>query len=209
MAAEEKPKKYNPRNTGKKHSLETLAKMRAAKLGKPRSEETKEKMRQAFQGRKLGPYPPERGAAISAAKKGKPATPAMLAASEAMRGIPTDRIPWNKGKKLPPISEEHKQRIGEASRGHTLSDEARASISAARKGKSFSGEHREKLSNAAKQRWARDDTPAFRSKTEIRVGTMEKDEFKYRYEMFDRFLRVLLEGPHRKLINKLDMEGKI
>lgn len=44
---------------------------------------------------------------------------------------------------------------------------------------------------------------------EIRVGTMEKDEFKYRYEMFDRFLRVLLEGPHRKIINKLDMEGKI
>lgn len=41
--------------------------------------------------------------------------------------------------------------------------------------------------------------------TEIRFGTMEKDEFKYRYEMFDRFLRVLLEGPHRKIINKLDM----
>lgn len=42
--------------------------------------------------------------------------------------------------------------------------------------------------------------------TEIRFGLMEKDEFKYRYEMFDRFLRVLLEGPHRKIINKMDME---
>ncbi|MCC6404853.1 MAG: hypothetical protein IT405_00495 [Candidatus Yanofskybacteria bacterium] len=41
--------------------------------------------------------------------------------------------------------------------------------------------------------------------TEIRFGVMEKDEFKYRYEMFDRFLRVLLEGPHRKIIDKLDM----
>lgn len=41
--------------------------------------------------------------------------------------------------------------------------------------------------------------------TEIRFGVMESDEFKYRYEMFDRFLRVLLEGPHRKIINKLDM----
>lgn len=41
--------------------------------------------------------------------------------------------------------------------------------------------------------------------TEIRFGVMAKDEFKYRYEMFDRFLRVLLEGPHRKIINKLDM----
>lgn len=44
--------------------------------------------------------------------------------------------------------------------------------------------------------------------TEIRFGTMERDEFKYRYEMFDRFLRVLLEGPHRKIINKLDVETK-
>jgi hypothetical protein len=44
--------------------------------------------------------------------------------------------------------------------------------------------------------------------TEIRFGTMERDEFKYRYEMFDRFLRVLLEGPHRKLINKLEVETK-
>lgn len=41
--------------------------------------------------------------------------------------------------------------------------------------------------------------------TEIRFGIMEKDEFKYRYEMFDRFLRVLLEGPHRKIINKLEI----
>jgi len=42
--------------------------------------------------------------------------------------------------------------------------------------------------------------------TEVRFGVMEKDEFKYRYDMFDRFLRVLLEGPHRKIINKLELE---
>lgn len=41
--------------------------------------------------------------------------------------------------------------------------------------------------------------------TEIRFGVMEKEEFTYRYQMFDRFLRVLLEGPHRKIINKLEM----
>jgi hypothetical protein len=41
--------------------------------------------------------------------------------------------------------------------------------------------------------------------TEIRFGIMDADEFKYRYEMFDRFLRVLLENPHRKIINKLEM----
>jgi len=38
---------------------------------------------------------------------------------------------------------------------------------------------------------------------EIRFAVMEKDEFTYRLSMFDRFVRVLLEGPHEKLINKL------
>lgn len=40
---------------------------------------------------------------------------------------------------------------------------------------------------------------------EIRFGLMEKDEFEYRYGMFDRFVRVLLENPHEKLINKLGL----
>ena len=40
---------------------------------------------------------------------------------------------------------------------------------------------------------------------EIKFGLMEKDEFQYRYGMFDRFVRVLLEGPHEKLINKLGL----
>ena len=40
---------------------------------------------------------------------------------------------------------------------------------------------------------------------EIRFGVMEKDEFEYRYGMFDRFVRVLLENPHDKLINKLGL----
>lgn len=40
---------------------------------------------------------------------------------------------------------------------------------------------------------------------EIRFGLMDKDEFEYRYGMFDRFVRVLLEGKHEKLINKLDL----
>jgi len=39
--------------------------------------------------------------------------------------------------------------------------------------------------------------------TEIRFGLMDKQEFDYRYGMFDRFVRVLLEGPHEKIINKL------
>ncbi len=38
---------------------------------------------------------------------------------------------------------------------------------------------------------------------EIRFTLMEKEEFQYRYGMFDRFVRVLLEGPHEKIINRL------
>lgn len=38
---------------------------------------------------------------------------------------------------------------------------------------------------------------------EVRFVIMEKDEFQYRFSMFDRFVRVLLEGPHQKLINRL------
>ena len=38
---------------------------------------------------------------------------------------------------------------------------------------------------------------------EIKFSLMDKDEFQYRYGMFDRFVRVLLEGPHEKIINKL------
>lgn len=41
---------------------------------------------------------------------------------------------------------------------------------------------------------------------EIRFATMEKEEFRYRLAMFDRFVRVLLEGPHEKLINKMGLE---
>ena len=40
---------------------------------------------------------------------------------------------------------------------------------------------------------------------ELRFGLMEKDEFEYRYGMFDRFVRVLLENQHEKLINKLGL----
>ena len=39
--------------------------------------------------------------------------------------------------------------------------------------------------------------------TEIRFTLMEREEFSYRFGMFDRFIRVLLEGPHEKIINRL------
>ena len=40
---------------------------------------------------------------------------------------------------------------------------------------------------------------------EIRFTLMDKDEFQYRHGMFDRFIRVLFEGPHEKIINKLGL----
>lgn len=40
---------------------------------------------------------------------------------------------------------------------------------------------------------------------EIKFAVMEKEEFQYRWSMFDRFIRVLLESPHEKLINKLGL----
>ena len=40
---------------------------------------------------------------------------------------------------------------------------------------------------------------------EIKLSIMDKEEFDYRYGMFDRFVRVLLEGPHDKIINKLGL----
>lgn len=40
---------------------------------------------------------------------------------------------------------------------------------------------------------------------EIRLSIMDKEEFDYRYGMFDRFVRVLLEGPHEKIINKIGL----
>ncbi len=39
--------------------------------------------------------------------------------------------------------------------------------------------------------------------SEVRFGVMDKDEFDYRYSMFDRFIRMLLEGRHEKIINRL------
>ncbi|MEK7138555.1 MAG: hypothetical protein AAB799_00025 [Patescibacteria group bacterium] len=40
---------------------------------------------------------------------------------------------------------------------------------------------------------------------EVKFSLMGKEEFQYRYGMFDRFIRVLLEGPHEKIINKLGL----
>lgn len=40
---------------------------------------------------------------------------------------------------------------------------------------------------------------------EINYVTMNTDEFRYRMDMYDKFLRDILEYPHEKLINKLHL----
>ena len=52
---------------------------------------------------------------------------------------------------------------------------------------------------------------AFLANTESELGKpiqhtlMDTEEFRYRMDMYDRFLRDILEYPHEKLINKLDI----
>ena len=39
----------------------------------------------------------------------------------------------------------------------------------------------------------------------IQYTLMDTEEFRYRMDMYDRFLRDILEYPHAKLINRLDI----
>lgn len=41
--------------------------------------------------------------------------------------------------------------------------------------------------------------------TQIIYAIMDKEEFDYRRSMFDRFIRLLLEGPHQILIDKIGL----
>jgi len=43
---------------------------------------------------------------------------------------------------------------------------------------------------------------------ELNYSVMTENEFKYRKGMFDKFLRIILESPHIKLINKLGYLGR-
>ena len=58
------------------------------------------------------------------------------------------KVPWNKGKKLPPLSAVHRQIISDANKGKVLSEFTKEKMSIAAKGKSKSIEHRKKLSES-------------------------------------------------------------
>lgn len=59
-------------------------------------------------------------------------------------------VPWNKGKKTGPHSEETKQKIGNAHRGKLISDETKRKLSIANTGKTRSDETRKKIREANK-----------------------------------------------------------
>ena len=61
------------------------------------------------------------------------------------------RVPWNKGKKTGPLSEECKRKLSEALMGREFSDEHRQKISDALKGKPKSESHRRNLCEARRR----------------------------------------------------------
>ena len=42
---------------------------------------------------------------------------------------------------------------------------------------------------------------------ELRYVVLGTEEFRYRFDMFDRFVHDILEYPHRKVINKLKIKS--
>ena len=59
---------------------------------------------------------------------------------------PAGKIPWNKGKKLPKFSDEHKRKLSAAAKKRKpCSEEVKQKMSEQRKGKTFSEEHKKKL----------------------------------------------------------------
>jgi very-short-patch-repair endonuclease len=94
------------------------------------TQEHKKHISNALKGRKI-----TWGNKISKALKGKKKSEQhRRRIAEGHRGM----LPWNKAKKLPHLTEEHKAKISEALKGRKLPDEARNKISKAHKGKHLS-----------------------------------------------------------------------
>lgn len=90
--------------------------------GKKWSLELRQKLSDARKGEKRLPFSLDWRKHLSDAKKGKPG-----------------HVPWNKGKKLPPLSEERRLQNSIANKGKKLSPETCKKMSDARKGKHIGG----------------------------------------------------------------------
>lgn len=142
---------------GTKHSEETRAKMRLAWESRPpASEETRAKIKAAHS-------TPEAKAAQRARMKAQFADPAVLAAVVAKR-------------KLKPVSEEHKRKVGQASRDHWQNPEYRKKVIAAREAMWQKPEHRAHMVEVmSKVRTSPDGILKWK---EVRASASFGDEFK-------------------------------
>lgn len=137
--------------------------------------EMRAKISATLTGKKRGSYPPAWGAAISKAKKGKPATPKQLDALAKAAEVNRGKEPWNKGKTgYLKHTDEWKAANSQRHKGKKRSAAARRNMSNGAKGKVFSETHRQAMSEAAKKRWARGEVFAFRSKLEQRLEWLIK-----------------------------------
>ena len=83
---------------------------------------------------------------------------------------------WNKGLKLPPLTEEHRRKISEGNKGKKMSEEAKEKIGKAHKGKEISRSTRDKLSNANKGQipWMTGKHHSEETKKKIRQKALEQ-----------------------------------
>lgn len=166
--------------TGKRHSAETIAKLKEiAKTKPPQSKESRKKAADALRGRK---YSPEHCAAISRGRKGIKHTEEAKAKIKATTNTTEFKEKAGSYRRGTKLTQEHKDKIANKHKGMKRSDEAKNNmreaqkklresrngiprkrsatseetkmkISNSLKGKTKSEEHRQKLSQASKSDW--------------------------------------------------------
>lgn len=159
--------KANPTFKGRKHSPETLAKMRESQTGRPsptkgktrdpeavaktaaahrgrkRSEETRAKIAAKAKGRPFVRHNDDYRAKLSAASKGRPISPEHMAALQAGRA----RRVYTEEQRAR-ISAKLKEQYDDGARSRERSPEYREKIAATLRGRKLSPEHRAKVSEA-------------------------------------------------------------
>lgn len=120
------------------------------------SEETKRKISEAGKGRKLSDDHRIKLITVNEARKGvfKHSEETKNKISNSAKG----RVAWNKGRQMPPRSEEYRRKISEANRKRKYSEETKRKISEANKGRKMTEEQKMNISNAQKGRTHSEET---------------------------------------------------
>lgn len=172
----EKIKKTTDKLIGRKLSEEHIQNRSKAQKGRPKSDSFKKMMSERMKGNTYGEA--SKGRVLSEEARRK-----LL---EANIGRPA----WNKGKKMGPLSDEHKRKMSESLTGRIVSEETRQNMSKAQKGKKISEETRRKISesNKGKIPWHKGKTGVYSEETLKKISentkkAMENPE--YRQKMSD------------------------